>query len=182
MALSREEIAARYGAALFGFAKDQDALDSVYAEMQALKKAVEANPQLIGLLSDPVTRIDEKKQVLAAIEQPFSEEVKGFLNLLLDYDRFAVLTEIIISFNGLYDSYKGISNGVVTSAVQLDQAQLDRLSASYAKKYGLNSLRLENKVDPKIIGGVILQVQDRVIDGSVKTRLNKIRMQLTSKD
>ncbi|HBQ09545.1 MAG TPA: F0F1 ATP synthase subunit delta, partial [Lactobacillus sp.] len=59
---------------------------------------------------------------------------------------------------------------------------LKRLGDSYAKKYDLNAVRLENKVDPSILGGVVLQVKDRVIDGSVKNRLKKIRAQIIDKN
>lgn len=178
MALSREEIAARYGTALFGFAEDSKVLDDVYEEVGELKKAVEANPAIIGVMSDPVLNGEEKKKTLEAIEKDFSQEVQGFLNLLLEYNRFEYLIDIIDYFNNLYDEKKSIASGTVTTAVKLDDDQLKRLGDSYANKYNLKAVRLENKVDPSILGGVILQVKDRVIDGSVKTQLKKIRTQL----
>lgn len=72
--------------------------------------------------------------------------------------------------------------GTAITAVKLDEDQLSALGDSYAKKFGLASVTLENKVDPEIIGGVILKVGDCVIDGSVKNRLKKIRAQLISKN
>lgn len=182
MALSKEEIAARYGAALFGYAQDMKALDKVYDELQELRKAMKANPAIIDILSDPVLSQDKKQAMLTAIEKDFSEEVKGFLNLLLEYNRFENLLDIIDEFNSLYDQEKLIAFGTATTAVKLDDDQLKRLGDSYAKKYDLNAVRLENKVDPSILGGVILQVQDRVIDGSVKNKLKKIRAQLINKN
>ncbi|RVU71269.1 MULTISPECIES: ATP synthase F1 subunit delta [Lactobacillus] len=178
MALSREEIAARYGAALFGYAQDMKVLDQVFAELQELQKAVKANPAIVNVLSDPILNKDEKKASLDAIEKDFSDEVQGFLNLLLEYDRFEYLLDIIARFNYLYDQEKSIASGTAITAVKLDDDQLKRLGDSYAKKYNLNAVRLENQVDPSIIGGVILQIKDRVIDGSVKNRLKKIRAQL----
>lgn len=178
MALSREEVAARYGAALFGYAQDNKALDTVYDEMMELKKAVNANPQIISVLSDPVLNSKDKKTILTAIEKDFSDEVQGFLNLLLEYNRFADLVDIIDQFALLYDDEKKIASGTATTAVKLDADQLKRLGESFAKKYNLNAVRLENKVDPSILGGVVLQVKDRVIDGSVKNKLKKIRAQI----
>ncbi|WP_297953052.1 F0F1 ATP synthase subunit delta [uncultured Lactobacillus sp.] len=178
MALSREEIAARYSIALFGFAQDKNALDTVYEEMLELKKAVKANPRVISVLSDPILSSKDKKEFLTAIEQNFSAEVQDFLNLLLEYNRFADLIEIIDRFVLLYDNEKKIASGVATTAVKLDDDQLKRLGESFAKKYSLNAVRLENKVDPSILGGVVLQVKDRVIDGSVKNKLKKIRAQI----
>lgn len=178
MALSREEVAARYGAALFGYAQDNKVLDNVYDEMLELKKAVLANPQIISVLSDPILSSKDKKSVLTAVEKGFSEEVQGFLNLLLEYNRFADLVDIIDQFVAFYDDEKKIASGTATTAVKLDDDQLQRLGDSFAKKYNLNAVRLENKVDPSILGGVVLQVKDRVIDGSVKTKLNKIHAQI----
>lgn len=178
MALSREEIAARYGAAMFGYAQDMKVLDSVHDELAELKVAVQANPAIIGVLSDPILNKDEKKKTLSEIEKVFSDEVQSFLNLLLEYDRYAYLIPIIDSFNDFYDQEKSIASGTATTAVKLDDDQLKRLGDSFAKKYHLNAVRLENQVDPSILGGVILQVKDRVIDGSVKNKLKKIRAQL----
>lgn len=182
MALSREEIAARYGAALFGYAQDMKVLDQVSLEMQELKKAVQANPKIIGVLSDHILNKNSKKQVLASIETGFSNEVQTFLNLLLEYDRFTNLIEIIDRFLYLYDQEKSIASGTAITAVKLDDDQLKHLSESFEKKYNLKAVRLENQVDPSIIGGVILQVQDLVIDGSVKSELKKIRAQLVDKN
>ena len=82
----------------------------------------------------------------------------------------------------LYDNEKKVASGVATTAVKLDDDQLKRLGESFAKKYNLNVVRLENKVDPSILGGVVLQVEDRVIDGSVKNKLKKIRAQIIDKN
>ena len=178
MALSREEIAARYGAALFGYAQDMKVLDPMFYQLQELKKAIEENPAIVGVLSDPILNKDEKKKTLEAIEKDFSDEIQGFLNLLLEYDRFEYIIPIIDRFDDFYDQEKLIASGTATTAVKLDDDQLKRLGDSYAKKYHLNAVRLENQVDPSILGGVILQVKDRVIDGSVKNKLKKIRAQL----
>lgn len=182
MALSREEIAARYGTALFDYAQDMNAIDSVNSELSELKIAVNANPSILNMLSDPIMSTKEKKAALGEIEKDFSKEVQSFLNLLLEYNRFAYLVDIIDYYDRLYDQKKSIASGTATTAVKLDDDQLKRLSESFAKKYHLNEVRLENQVDPNILGGVILEVQDLVIDGSVKNQLKKIRAQLVDED
>lgn len=180
MSLSREEIARRYGTAAFEYAKDMNKLDAFFEELTELKKAAIEEPRLIQVLSDPILDSNEKVKFLQAIEQGFSAEVQEFLNFLLNYNRFNVLIDIVDYFTSLYNAEKKIGTGVVKTAVKLDEDQLQRLAKSYASKYGLNKLHLENEVDPEIIGGVVLEVQGRVIDGSVKHRLDKIRAQLTS--
>ncbi|WEV42923.1 ATP synthase F1 subunit delta [Lactobacillus sp. ESL0684] len=182
MALSREEIAARYGTALFEYAQDMNALETVYEDLQELAVAVDENPQILNVFSDPIFNSDEKKKSLAIIEHDLTDEVQNFLNFLLEYDRFADLPEIITYFKQLYDDAGQIVSGTVTTAMQLNESQLKALSKSYAQKYGLKEVRLENKVNQDIIGGVVLQVGDRVINGSVKNKLKKIHAQLVNKD
>lgn len=181
MALSREEIAARYGKALFGYAQDMKVLDQVNQELGVLREAILANKKIVSVLSDPVLSKVEKAEILKNISQPFSKEVQNILSLLLEYNRFGNIVEIIDYFKDLYDEEKKIASGIVTTAVKLDDDQLKRLGEGYAKKYDLNAVRLENQVDPSILGGVILKVKDRVIDGSVKNKLKKIRAQLEEK-
>ena len=178
MALSREEIATRYGRALYDFANEKDVLDTVYDEMLELKHAIVENPTFVRFLSNPILKADDKQTLLENVISDFSQESQDFLRLLLSYDRMGNLVEIIDRFVSFYNDAKLIANGTAITAGPLDEEQLQRLGNSFAKKYQLNAVRLENHVDPSILGGVILNVKDLVIDGSVKNRLQKIRTQL----
>lgn len=178
MSLSREEIAARYSKALFEYAQDTDSLEQVYSDMNALAQAVKENPAVINLLADPILSVKEKEEFLTSISKDLTPESKKFLEFLLEYGRFNDFVEIVTAFDDLYDRYKNIATGTVISAVKLTKTELDKISQAYAKKYGLNKLILTNKVEPSILGGVILQVGDRIIDGSIRTKLQHIREQL----
>ena len=182
MALTREEIAARYGTALFDYVQDMNALDSVYLDLQELHQALVANPRILKAFSDPVFNNAEKQKSLSIIDKGLSKEVQNFLNLLLSYNHFLELVEIIDYFNQLYDAEKKIMVGTAVTAVKLDDAQLQAIGESYAQKYHLAAVHLNNEVDKSVIGGVILKVGDCVIDGSVKNKLKKIRAQLISKN
>ena len=179
MALSREETARRYGTEIFDFAKDSGKTELMYSELTELKQAVQAEPRFVQVLSNPVLDAKQKESLLTAVEQGFSAELQEVLNFLLSYDRFDNLVDIIDYYSHLYNAANHIGTGVAKTALKLDEDQLQRLADSYAKKYGLQALHLENEVDPEIIGGVVLEVEGRVIDGSVKHRLEKIRAVLT---
>ncbi|KJY65322.1 ATP synthase subunit delta [Lactobacillus helsingborgensis] len=182
MALSKAEIAARYGTALFDYAQDMDALTAVHADLQELAEAISNYPQILKVFSDPIFNSAEKAHSLSVIAQGLTKEVQNFLNLLLDYDHFLELPAIIDCFNSLYNQKEKIATGVAISAVALDEQQLQKLGAGYAQKYGLKKVILKNEVDQGLIGGVVLKVGDCVIDGSVKNKLNKIRAQLINKN
>ena len=178
MALSREEIASRYSKALLANAQDANSLDAVHEDMNVLLQVAKENPDMLRLLSDPIIRKNQKEEFLSSFSDKFSSETKNFLDFLLEYRRFESLTAIIEAFNTLYDEYKNIASGTAVSAIKLNEDELSRISQAYAKKYGFKELILTNKVDPSILGGIILKVGDRIIDGSIRTRLQQIREQL----
>lgn len=178
MALSREEITSRYSKALFAYAQDANSLDAVHEDMNVLLQVAKENPDMLRLLSDPIIRKNQKEEFLSSFSDKFSSETKNFLDFLLEYRRFESLTAIIEAFNTLYDEYKNIASGTAVSAIKLNEDELSRISQAYAKKYGFKELILTNKVDPSILGGIILKVGDRIIDGSIRTRLQQIREQL----
>lgn len=178
MALSREEIASRYSKALFAYAEDAKKLDEVHAEMNVLLQVVKENPDMLRLLSDPIIQKNQKEEFLSSFSDQFSIETRNFLNFLLEYRRFGAFIAIIEAFNTLYDQDKNIASGTAVTAVKLTESELDRIGQAYAKKYNLEKLILTNEVDSSILGGVILKVGDRIIDGSIRTRLQQIREQL----
>ncbi|MEJ1299252.1 ATP synthase F1 subunit delta [Latilactobacillus sakei] len=79
------------------------------------------------------------------------------------------------AYEDLYDQHKGIAHAKVTSAVALDDDQLAKISQSFAKREGLNEVLIESVVDPDIIGGIVLESNHKVIDGSVKHGLDQIK-------
>ncbi|RHW49167.1 ATP synthase F1 subunit delta [Lactobacillus bombicola] len=182
MALSKEEIAARYGTALFDYAQDMHAEDTVHEDLVELLKAISTYPQILKVFSDPIFNSNEKRASLAIITKGLSQEVRTFLKLLLEYNHFLELPDIIMYYNDLYNKDKHVTRGLAITAVKLTRQQLKQLGDSYAQKYGFSNVELENQVDESIIGGVILKVGDYVIDGSVKNKLKKIRAQLINKD
>ncbi|MBP2057842.1 F-type H+-transporting ATPase subunit delta [Lactobacillus colini] len=178
MSLSREEIAARYSKALFAYAEDANELEEVHSEMNVLLQVVNENPDMLRLLADPILPKNEKESFLNTFSQSLSAESRNFLEFLLQYDRFAEFVVIVEAFDQLYNKYRNIAEGTVISAVKLGDEELQKISKAYAKKYGLNDLILTDEVDPNILGGVILRVEDRIIDGSIRTKLQQIREQL----
>lgn len=182
MALSSEEIGVRYGRAFFDYAKDANCLSELKAELDELRAAIDENPELLNLLSDPVLNSSEKSAVIDAIKQPFSVQAQEILSLLLTYDRYDDFDEIVDYFDRLYYQDQQIAHGVVTSATSLSDEQVKQIGAAYAERFGIKRVELDNKVDASLIGGVVLEVGDHLIDGSIKNRLNKLRAQLSKQD
>lgn len=178
MALSREEIASRYSKALFEYSSDMKAIDEVHQEINVLLDIAKENTNFIKLLSNPVLKKNEKEEFLASFSNQMSQPTQNFLKLLLEYGRFGNFVDIVTAYDALYNKSMNVAQGVAITAISLEKEELDRIAQAYAKKNNLNNLYLDNKVDPSILGGVVLQVGDKIIDGSIRTKLQKIREQL----
>jgi len=157
MSLSREEIASRYGMALFEYAKENARLALVHDEVDELIKVLQENPKFELLMASPLLSSNDKKQILKAVAAEMTVEMANFLNLVLEYGRFADLGCILQAFDKFYDREMNEASGVAI----------------------LSNIHLTNQVDANILGGVVLKVGDHIIDGSIKNKLQQIRKQLS---
>lgn len=175
MKLNKYTVGKRYGKALFELAAEENQSEAVYNDLLSLRKIYEEIPDLGNLLSDVRLDLSAKRQLLDQLTAPFSGIMKNFLLVVNRYNRLTDLPLIIDEFERRYDEEQGLILGQVTTAVPMTNQQKSRLEASIAKRLGYETAQLTEKVDPAIVGGVIVEVQDRVIDGSVATQLTKLR-------
>jgi len=110
---------------------------------------------------------------------PAGEEARNFVRTLADNRRLGYLPEIAARFDQLKDAAFGVADVTVTSAARLDKAEQDKLAAALAKKLD-RKVRLHCAVDAGLIGGAVLQSGDLVIDGSLRTRLQRLAYELTA--
>ena len=171
-------VSRRYASALFSIGKEQGLaeLERYGASLNALGEAVEKTPKLAEAFRNPVLSAEEKKKVVlslldvaggGAVEQRFCA-------LLADKDRLSLLPAIAADFSVMLDDARGISRGVVTTAVELDDAHQDTIKAKLESQTG-RKLELEFVIDPSIIGGVVFRVGDSVYDASLRAQLDNLR-------
>ena len=175
MAIDNATIARRYGNALFEVAQDQNSLAETAAELNELKAALNQEHGFVNFMTSP--QIDEKakKDAFPGQTANASALVSNLLNMLFDYRRISNLEAIIDEFNRLYDQERKVVRAVVRTAVELDDQQKDTLAKKFAEVEGANQVILDAKVDPSIIGGVVMQSESHIYDGSIKTKLEKIK-------
>ncbi len=178
MKLNKYTVGKRYGKALFELAAEENQSEAVYNDLLSLRKIYKEIPDLGNMLSDVRLDMAAKQQLMDQLTTPFSGIMKNFLLVVNRYNRMADLPLIIDEYERRYDEEQGLILGQVTTAVAMTDQQKSRLEASVAKRLGYESAQLTEKVDPAIVGGVIVEVQDRVIDGSVATQLAKLREML----
>ena len=175
MALSNAEIASRYGQALFDVAESKEITSQTTAELAELQAVIKEQPDLLVFFASPQITNEAKNEMLHGLQTNASQLVNDFLQMLFDYGRIQNVSEIIDEFNRLNDDKNGTVRVRVTTAIKLDDEQKAKISAKFAQVVGANKVVLEPVVDEKIIGGVVLRSQDNIYDGSVKSKIDKIK-------
>ncbi|MGE5516966.1 MAG: F0F1 ATP synthase subunit delta [Bacteroidota bacterium] len=170
-------IAERYATALFELAESQGALDQVAGDLKTLKAMVRASADLRRLLDSPVlTRAESGKAIAALAEAAkFSPLSGNFLGLLAKNRRLFSLIGVIDAYLGRLAAKRGELSANVASAVPLSQAQQDALVSSLKSAFGGN-VAVDVTVDPALLGGMVVKVGSRMVDSSLKTKLQHLKL------
>jgi len=172
--------ARRYARALFGLARDTNALADIREEIAGLGALLASNKTLRDALMTPLHPAAERKAVVTAIatRAGLSAEVHHFLLFLIDQRRLVAFEAICEEFERLANEASGLVTAEVVSAGPLDDRRQDRLRRALSERTG-HEVRLDIRVDPDLIGGAIATVGDMVFDGSLRTQLERLRSNLT---
>lgn len=170
-------IAERYATALFELAESQGALDQVAGDLKALKAMIRESADLRRLLDSPVlTRAETGKAVAALAEAAkFAALTANFLGLLAKNRRLSVLAGIIDAYLGRLAAKRGELSANVASAVPLSAAQQEALASSLKSAFGAN-VAVDVTVDPSLLGGMVVKVGSRMVDSSLKTKLQHLKL------
>ena len=168
-------LAGRYALALFDLAKDSNALETVESGIARVGQALAASPDLVALTTSPVVSRDAAIRVIAATasELKLDPLTSKFLGVLATNRRLGELGNIVRAFAGLAAAHRGETTAEVTSAHPLDDGQLAALKAQLKARLG-RDVAVDVKVDPAILGGLVVKVGSRLLDSSIRTRLNTL--------
>ena len=172
-------IANRYAEALFQLSEEENITKEIYNELHYVVEVIKNNKELDNVLKSPLVAKNEKTQLIEALfNNKINNDLKNFLKILVEKGRISSLKSIELTFKELLNDKHNIIEGTVISAIALTEKQVKELEEKLSKKYNKN-VTLENEVDQSILGGVLVRLGNTQIDGSVKTRLNNIKDQLT---
>jgi F-type H+-transporting ATPase subunit delta len=170
-------LARRYSQALFEIAS-QTSLDTIDAELRELTKLIEENDEVKNVLLHPHITLSVKKSIMdKLLGDNFSDVTRHFFYLLIDRKRESLLQDIQREFTKLADEARQIVEAKVASAIELSPSQLDDLKKAIGRMTG-KDVRIKSEVRGELIGGVLIQVGDRVMDGTIAHALNKMREDL----
>jgi F-type H+-transporting ATPase subunit delta len=165
----------RYATALFSLAGDKGLYDAVAADLAVLTSLLEQSADLRALVTSPVLARAEQAKGIAAIaaKAGLTDLTKRFVGTLAAARRLAVLPEIAALYKAKLAAQRGEHTAQVTSAVALRPGQLEALREKITAKLG-GRVTLDLKVEPEILGGLIVKIGSRMIDSSIKSRLERI--------
>lgn len=168
-----------YGQALFELALENNCLDEITNEVTSVKEAFVNNAELLALLNHPKISKLEKTQVVENVfKNKVSDMIVGLLTTMIDKSRTAQIIQVLDYFLKQSDEYRFIGNASVISAVELSASQKDDILTKLIATTKYKSFKINYEVDKDIIGGLIIRIGDRVVDSSIKTKLEKLSKDL----
>ena len=172
-------ISKAYGEALFELALERNELDSMAEQVNVLANAFAENPELVKLISHPKISKEEKINVIETIfKGRMSDDIVGFLVIIVEKDRGSEIEDILKLFQAKVREYKKIGVALVTSAIELSTEQKQKVEQKLLQQTDYESFEVEYKVDASLIGGMIIRIGDRVVDSSIRSKLDNLTKEL----
>lgn len=170
-------MAGRYAGALFDLAREDKAIDSVKKDLEQFDALIVESPDLNRLVRSPVFGADEQLKALSAIlaKAGITGLAANFLRVVTTNRRLFALREIIRGYRALVARHKGEVSAQVTVAEKLSDTNIEALKSALKSVTGGKDIDMDVRIDPAIIGGLIVKIGSRMVDSSLRTKLNAIK-------
>ncbi|WP_062200028.1 F0F1 ATP synthase subunit delta [Massilibacterium senegalense] len=179
--MSKTVVASRYAGALFELAKEQGKIDGIEGELRTVETVLGQTPNFFTVVNHPkITKENKKKLIKDTFGTSVSSYVLNLLFVLVDSHRIGIVKEVIASFYELANEERSIAEAYVYTVSPLTEEQTNTLRAMLSKRLDKKSVRIHNEVDKSIVGGVKIRVGNRILDGTVSTKLKRLERQLVS--
>lgn len=173
-------LANRYAKSLIDLATEKGQLEAVYADMKYLQAVCKASREFVSLLKSPIIKNDQKNSIVTAVTKgKVSELTAAFNTLLVKKGRESDLPEIAYAFIDLYNEIKGIHRVKLTTAVPVSEELKKSIETKVQGAQQLGTIELETVVDEKLIGGFVLEFNNKLVDASILRDLKDIKKQFS---
>ena len=172
-------VAQRYASALFELATESGSADSVEKDLDRIASMIDESPDLMRLIKSPVFTAEDQVKALGALleKAEISGLVANIVGLAARNRRLFVLPDVIRGYRALSAAARGEMTADVVSADEMTSEQVDALSAALKESTG-KDVKLNRKIDPALIGGLVVRLGSRMIDTSIRTKLNSLKIAL----
>lgn len=168
-----------YGDALFELAVEENKVDVLFEQAQAVLESFRNNQDLIRFLNHPKIETIEKEKAIENIYKGFvTKDMVGFLTLIVSKQRHNDIPDILEYFIGKVKEYKKIGVVYVTSSVELTATQKEKIVDKLQKTTDYLSFEMNYAVDKSLIGGLVIRIGDRVVDSSIRTKIEELTRDL----
>ena len=172
-------IANRYAEALFQIGEEENKTDNLYNELKEVSSLITKNKELSSIMKSPLISKSEKIQLIETLfAGKIDNDLKNFFKVLIEKGRINSINAIVTTYKELLNEKNNVLEGYVISAVRMDKVKIKQLERELSKKHNKN-ITLKNKVDKSILGGVLVRLGNTEIDGTIRTRLDGLRNQLS---
>jgi len=171
-------VARRYAQAFFAIAREKNLIDQLEQELKQVVDTIAGNNELKILMDHQLVAPQDKKVMVDKVfSGAISETTLNFLSFVIDKYRITYLQEVYEAFVVYANEARNIADAQVRSATVLSEADIKAIEEKLVKVTGKN-IRLSNEVDPSLIGGVVVRIGDKVMDGSIFRRLGRLKQNL----
>jgi len=168
-----------YGDALFELATEENKEDILLEEAEGIKKLITENNEFLKMMNHPQITREEKETIIENIfKGKISDEMTGFLRLLVINGRFSELESVIDYFIAKIKEYKKIGIAYVVTPLELSDKQKSDIEQKLLDTTKYEKMEMNFDIDESLIGGMTIRIGDRVIDSSIKSKLNKLTKEL----
>ncbi|HCW06953.1 MAG TPA: hypothetical protein DGG95_06270 [Cytophagales bacterium] len=168
--------AKRYSQAIFEIAIENNEFDKWQIDLQKLDELANTN-EFVSVMENPKFTFENKIKLLAIQTIGLSLRAMNLALLLTNKGRFSLLSEINHQYRTLLDDYRGVEKALVNTAIQLEENELSKLAEQLSSFSG-KKVTLTNQVDPDIIGGIIVRIGGKILDGSTRSQLLALKSEL----
>lgn len=173
--MSNNKVSKRYAKAIFEESEKKDSLKEIAKEFEAINQVLNASPDLIQALSNPVIDSTQKLAVLKKIFPSVHPDISRLFEIVSEKRRENILQHIAQSFLNMHDEKLGLKRVAIQTTVPLQSEVEHRISDWIKSKTGANTVLIDNKVNKDIIGGMVIRFGDNLIDSSIKSQINKLK-------
>ena len=172
-----EQIASRYGLALYSLALDNNKVIEWQKDVKELSNILKENTDFIMILGSSFLSLSEREEILTKSLVGVDENITALICVVMENNRTSLLLDIFESFNSYCNEYRGVSEGLVYSTLKLEQTVINQIEEKISK-IEHNKVELKNVIDPTLIGGVRIVIHDCIYDGSIKHQIEMMKKDL----
>lgn len=177
--LEENKIATRYARALFESAVESGSPEKLFKDLTTLQEVIQAIPELLPFLSNPSIPTQEKQ---AFLDSQFTKKsnvvLLNLLKIMVDNDRISAFPLVVERYQDLLNELENVTTAEVVTAFEVAAPLEKKIKNALEATFGFNRVDLHKRVDPGLLGGVMIKIQDKVIDGSFVGKLESMRKQI----